>query len=161
MFWHYECNKRFVFDRFKSCIFEKWPKCGRILSVYSTVHLYMFDLAFFEIFCRFSDCVTAWLDDGFCDDENNKAACFYDEGDCCGPDVNLAYCSECKCKEESTQGPYQQGMDMVQSFSERHSIERRSKIRNERERNQNLLSASTNKRSFSCSKCCNFSEVIV
>ena len=25
--------------------------------------------------------------DGFCDDENNNAACAYDEGDCCGDSV--------------------------------------------------------------------------
>ena len=37
VFWHYECNKRFVFAKFKSCIFEKWSKCGRNLSFFSTV----------------------------------------------------------------------------------------------------------------------------
>ena len=26
VFWHYECNKRFIPAKFKSCIFEKWPK---------------------------------------------------------------------------------------------------------------------------------------
>ena len=32
--------------------------------------------------------------DGFCNDETNIAACNYDGGDCCGPDVS--------CKLEST-----------------------------------------------------------
>ena len=35
--------------------------------------------------------------DGYCDDENNKEACFFDGGDCCGSDVNMEYCSECLC----------------------------------------------------------------
>ena len=37
MFWHYECNKWFVFAKFKTCIFEKWPKCGRNPSFFSKV----------------------------------------------------------------------------------------------------------------------------
>ena len=37
VFWHYEYNKRFIFDKFKSCIFKKGPKCGRNLSFFSTV----------------------------------------------------------------------------------------------------------------------------
>ena len=37
VFWHYECSKRFVIAKFKSGIFEKWPKCGRNLSFFSTV----------------------------------------------------------------------------------------------------------------------------
>ena len=34
VFWHYECNKRFVFAKFKTCILEKWPKFG----IFPTVH---------------------------------------------------------------------------------------------------------------------------
>ena len=37
VFWHYVYKKRFIFAKFKSCIFEKWPKCGRNLSFFSTV----------------------------------------------------------------------------------------------------------------------------
>ena len=35
--------------------------------------------------------------DGYCDDENNKKACFFDGGDCCGPNVNTQYCTACQC----------------------------------------------------------------
>ena len=39
-----------------------------------------------------------WINDGFCDDMNNNAACTYDGGDCCGVNVNRKYCLECTCK---------------------------------------------------------------
>ena len=42
VFWHYECSKRFIFAKFKSCTFEKWPKCGRNMSFFSTVLLWSF-----------------------------------------------------------------------------------------------------------------------
>ena len=42
-----------------------------------------------------------WIGDGSCDDENNVAECGFDGGDCCGPDVNTQYCSECECLEEN------------------------------------------------------------
>ena len=29
--------------------------------------------------------VVAWINDAFCDDENNNAACDFDGGDCCLP----------------------------------------------------------------------------
>ena len=32
--------------------------------------------------------------DGQCDDNNNKASCDYDDGDCCGPDIGNSYCNE-------------------------------------------------------------------
>ena len=40
-----------------------------------------------------------WQGDGYCDDENNIAACYWDGGDCCNnniPDYDV-YCSVCKC----------------------------------------------------------------
>ena len=36
----------------------------------------------------------AYKGDGFCDDENNNAACAYDEGDCCGDSVKKSYCNK-------------------------------------------------------------------
>ena len=39
----------------------------------------------------------SWHADGYCDDDNNKEACFFDGGDCCGPNVNTEYCTECQC----------------------------------------------------------------
>ena len=41
-----------------------------------------------------------WYADGICDDENNNEACFFDGGDCCGPNVNTDYCTVCQCLSE-------------------------------------------------------------
>ena len=38
---------------------------------------------------------------GYCEDENNNAGCGFDGGDCCGPDVKTAYCTECECLGEN------------------------------------------------------------
>ena len=43
-----------------------------------------------------------WIEDGYCDDELNNAGCGFDGGDCCGFDVNTAYCFECECLGESS-----------------------------------------------------------
>ena len=40
--------------------------------------------------------------DGYCNDENNNEACFFDGGDCCGP--TWWNCTECKCLEDITLG---------------------------------------------------------
>ena len=46
----------------------------------------------------FSECQKPqFRGDGICDDGNNIAACDFDGGDCCGPNVNTLYCHECKC----------------------------------------------------------------
>ena len=37
--------------------------------------------------------------DGYCDDFNNNEACFFDAGDCCGSNVNTAWCTVCQCLE--------------------------------------------------------------
>ena len=42
-------------------------------------------------------CNFIWIFDGYCDDINNKMECTYDGGDCCGPNVNTQYCTECSC----------------------------------------------------------------
>ena len=41
---------------------------------------------------------SSWKGDGSCDDENNNEGCDFDGGDCCGSNVNKAYCTGCKCK---------------------------------------------------------------
>ena len=38
-----------------------------------------------------------YIGDNSCDDENNNQECNYDSGDCCGPNVNTQYCTECIC----------------------------------------------------------------
>ena len=37
------------------------------------------------------------IGDGLCHDENNKAECNFDGGDCCGSCVVKQYCSDCEC----------------------------------------------------------------
>ena len=64
---------------------------------------------FFILACESSN--PHWIADGDCDDETNNAGCGYDGGDCCGPDVKTAYCSECQCLGENiiskaTPGPF-------------------------------------------------------
>ena len=44
-----------------------------------------------------SVCQYSWQGDGYCDDVNNLAECNYDNGDCCGDNVNMMYCSACEC----------------------------------------------------------------
>ena len=41
--------------------------------------------------------IPQWRGNGICEDANNIAACNFDGGDCCGPNVNKQYCEECKC----------------------------------------------------------------
>ena len=40
-----------------------------------------------------------YIGDLYCDDENNNEACNFDDGDCCGPNVDTQYCQECICIE--------------------------------------------------------------
>ena len=40
-----------------------------------------------------------YVGDGYCDDANNNEGCQFDDGDCCGPDINTDYCVECLCYE--------------------------------------------------------------
>ena len=40
-----------------------------------------------------------WVGDGFCDDINNNRECYYDNGDCCGCDVQIQYCIDCTCQK--------------------------------------------------------------
>ena len=41
-----------------------------------------------------------WIGDYYCDDMNNNMNCSYDGGDCCGPDIDITYCSECQCCDD-------------------------------------------------------------
>ena len=38
-----------------------------------------------------------WATDAACDDENNNAACNFDDGACCGDDVDKTFCTKCEC----------------------------------------------------------------
>ena len=40
-----------------------------------------------------------------CDDVNNNEACSFDGGDCCGPNVNTDWCTECLCLEGGVTTP--------------------------------------------------------
>ena len=46
-------------------------------------------------------CNTGWIGDGYCDDIDNNVECNFDGGDCCGPNVNTNYCTECLCLNEN------------------------------------------------------------
>ena len=46
---------------------------------------------------------SSFYGDGYCDDELNNHNCNYDAGDCCGPNVNTKYCTECKCRKVCNQ----------------------------------------------------------
>ena len=35
--------------------------------------------------------------DGYCDDIANTDICYWDGGDCCGPNRVIDYCTECQC----------------------------------------------------------------
>ena len=49
-------------------------------------------------------CNTGWITDGYCDDINNNMDCSYDGGDCCGCNVNPAWCTECQCLDPNGSG---------------------------------------------------------
>merc|ERR1712241_409666 len=44
-------------------------------------------------------CIVNWIDDGYCDDQNNNEECQYDGGDCCNNSMENwdFYCSDCAC----------------------------------------------------------------
>ena len=44
-------------------------------------------------------CNQNWIGDDYCDDINNNVNCNFDDGDCCGSNVNTQYCTECLCLE--------------------------------------------------------------
>ena len=37
------------------------------------------------------------IGNGNCDDETNNEGCSYDGGECCGPNVDTQYCTDCIC----------------------------------------------------------------
>ncbi len=43
-----------------------------------------------------------YLSDNVCDDESNTKECKYDGGDCCQPEVDCSYCTECHCHKDNT-----------------------------------------------------------
>ena len=53
-----------------------------------------------EDYFDYSSCnQTRYVFDGFCHDIANTPECNYDGGACCGENVDITYCLECKCKE--------------------------------------------------------------
>ena len=40
--------------------------------------------------------------DGICNDEINNLECKFDDGDCCGYNINSEHCTECTCFHEET-----------------------------------------------------------
>ena len=64
------------------------------MEKYYTVN-YFFSIDPNPLVCELPD----YHGDGYCDDTNNNEECLFDGGDCCGPDINLDYCTECICYE--------------------------------------------------------------
>ena len=60
-----------------------------------SVRIYLYIVHFDQLGCN----NPSWIADGYCDDENNNGECYYDGGDCCGPNVDSLYCTECICHE--------------------------------------------------------------
>ena len=54
--------------------------------------------------CESSGCIGDWIGDGYCDDNNNKIACNFDDGDCCSSNNNdwNKYCIECNCLQTTS-----------------------------------------------------------
>jgi len=50
-----------------------------------------------------SNCITHWIGDNYCDDQNNNAACQFDGGDCCNNSNSgwNNYCSACQCLQQA------------------------------------------------------------
>ena len=46
----------------------------------------------------------AWIGDSYCDDANNNEGCQWDGGDCCGNNVNTAWCQVCACLDPGAGG---------------------------------------------------------
>ena len=49
-------------------------------------------------------CNQGMIGNNYCDDVNNNESCFFDGGDCCGPNVNTNVCTECQCLEGGEEG---------------------------------------------------------
>merc|ERR1712223_2533 len=76
---------------------------ARRMKVFLISVLYLSAVAALPHQDRQSGCVVPfWKGDGYCDDFNNFASCDFDGGDCCGTNVNKAFCNECKCKQGTT-----------------------------------------------------------
>ena len=44
-----------------------------------------------------ASCISEYINDGFCDEQNNNANCNYDGGDCCGDIDYTDFCTVCQC----------------------------------------------------------------
>ena len=58
-----------------------------------------------------------WVGDDYCDDGNNNQECNYDGGDCCGPNVNTQYCTECQCLSDGGYDPFPSKERMIAKFA--------------------------------------------
>ena len=60
-----------------------------------------------------------WAGDGYCDDGINTPECNYDNGDCCGDDIQTQYCSQCDCKNPNYQGNLSKGIDKKKTLEDK------------------------------------------
>ena len=84
---------------------------------------FSFFLSFFSIL--FLGCEKpAYVNDGYCDDNNNNGDCNFDGGDCCGEAVKKDYCKECKCLGDAKPVVME---DKVDSESKKGKVDSHSK----------------------------------
>ena len=72
--------------------------------------------------CEYPD----WISDNYCDDANNNEDCEWDGGDCCGSNVNTAWCSACECLDPNSGNSRKQSI--IESVSDYRKIRNPRKI---------------------------------
>ena len=99
--YHVSCG-RVVHDLGDCCLFEPGEMCGDQCICYQNEE----DIT---MTTTSSNCISDWIGDGFCDDENNYSWCQYDNGDCCHLETAYEnaneFCNECLCKSNETNYP--------------------------------------------------------
>ena len=90
--WFHVKSCYYVFVTYKIFIFywnRDFSHCDNLLHSVLCYHLGILEV----------DCPSHldWVGDGSCDDTTNTIECNYDGGDCCGSNVNTAYCQQCLC----------------------------------------------------------------
>ena len=99
--YHVSCG-RVVHDLGDCCLFEPGEMCGDQCICYQNEEET-------TMTATSSNCISDWIGDGFCDDENNYSWCQYDNGDCCHLETAYEnaneFCNECLCKSNETNYP--------------------------------------------------------
>ena len=85
----------------KECEWDGGDCCGENVNTFLCFYCYCLDptsnMTTSQNISTDSCLDPEWINDGFCDDENNNEACEWDGGDCCGSDVDTLFCTQCEC----------------------------------------------------------------